>query len=143
VRIRSVANGTVALALGVGLGGLLVTTQAAASGAIPVGRPSAPTHLTASVAGNTVTLHWKAPRATATHGYAADYIVVWTAPPIEPLMASVNTHSTATKYMSHFGSGTYQVAAENAAGTGPLSRPVQVATSPPPSGGAEFGSKVG
>lgn len=130
MRVRRAAGWALAATIvGAGFG----VPAAAASGAtrapapVPVGRPLAPTHLTATMtATGTVVLHWKAPRATPRHGFAADYLVIWNAPPIEPLSAIVNTHSTATTYVSPFGPGTYQVEAENAAGTGPPSAPVHV-----------------
>jgi hypothetical protein len=94
--------------------------------AVPVGRPGAPTHLRAALLGNVVVLHWDAPRVTSRHGAPSDYLVVWNAPPIEPLTGEADTHSIATHYDAHFGPGTYQVVATNAAGRGPLSLPVVV-----------------
>jgi hypothetical protein len=130
MRMRGVAGWALAATIaGAGLGVPLASVSGAVQvpAPVPVGRPLAPRYLTATItATGTVVLHWKAPRATPRHGFAADYLVIWNAPPIEPLSAIVDTHSTATTYVSHFGRGTYRVVAKNAAGTGPPSAPVQV-----------------
>jgi hypothetical protein len=71
-----------------------------------------------------VVLRWKAPKVTRSAGAPSDYLVIWQAPPMLPLMAKVNTHSRLTTYTSPFGAGTYEVEAKNAKGTGPASKPV-------------------
>jgi len=93
---------------------------------VPIGAPGVPTDLRATVHGDVVVLHWRAPRATVPHGTPSDYLVIWSAPPIEPITALADTHSTATTYRSAFGPGTYQVVAKNAAGLSPPSAPVVV-----------------
>ena len=127
MEMRTRSRWAAAVSAGVLLGGsFTVASGAAVPSPAAVGRPLAPTDLTASVSTTGVVLHWRAPRVTAHHGAATDYLVVWTAPPIEPLQAVADTHSSATMYLSHFGSGTYQVVAKDAAGSGPASAPVQV-----------------
>jgi hypothetical protein len=88
--------------------------------------PGRPTHLTAKVQNGDVVLTWRQPAVTATTGTPTDYLVIWQAPPVLPLLAEADTHSTATTYTSVFGSGTYEVAAKNAKGTGPPSKPVTI-----------------
>jgi hypothetical protein len=91
--------------------------------------PGQPTHLKARVQDDHVFLRWRAPGVTTTSGVATDYVVIWDAPPILPLGAVVDTHSTLTRYSSGLGAGTYEVEAKNKNGTGPPSTPVTVCVS--------------
>jgi hypothetical protein len=91
-----------------------------------VAAPGRPTHLTATRRHQEVILVWHAPAVTTTTGAPTDYLVIWTAPPIMPLAGEADTHSIATRYVSKFGAGSYQVEAENAKGTGPPSNSVTV-----------------
>jgi hypothetical protein len=77
-----------------------------------------------------VILDWKAPRVTPTAGVPRDYLVLWQAPPMLPLTAEVDTHSTLTSYTSVFGPGTYEVEAKNRSGVGPPSKPVTICGKP-------------
>jgi hypothetical protein len=91
--------------------------------------PGRPTHLRATVQSHQVILTWQAPRVSATVGVPTDYLVIWQAPPMLPLTASVDTHSTHVSYTSAFGPGIYTVVATNATGAGPPSKPVTVCES--------------
>jgi len=88
--------------------------------------PGQPTHVRATVQNHQVILTWQAPKITPTAGVPTDYLVIWQAPPMLPLTARVDTHSTNISYTSTFGPGTYTVAAKNASGTGLPSKPVTV-----------------
>jgi hypothetical protein len=92
----------------------------------PVAVPGPPRDLAAIMRNHKVVLTWRAPRVDRKAGAPGDYVVIWQAPPIEPLTAEVDTHSIRTRYTSPFGAGTYEVEAKNAAGTGPPSNPVTV-----------------
>jgi hypothetical protein len=86
--------------------------------------PGQPTHLTTLVRDHQMILRWRAPSVTSTSGVATDYLVIWQAPPVLPLTAKIDTHSTLTSYTSNLGAGTYKVEAKNKNGTGPPSKPV-------------------
>jgi hypothetical protein len=102
----------------------LVAVRSGVSTANPV--PGRPTHLRATVQNHKVNLNWHAAKVTPTAGVPTDYLVIWQAPPMLPLTASVDTHSIHSSYTSAFGPGTYQVVAKNANGTGTPSKPVTV-----------------
>jgi hypothetical protein len=99
----------------------------------PVAVPGPPTDLAATIRNQKVVLTWRAPRVDRKAGAPADYVVIWQAPPLEPLTADVDTHSTRTRYTSPFGPGTYEVEAKNAAGTGLPSKAVTVCSGRPTS----------
>jgi hypothetical protein len=101
-----------------------VVVRAGGTSGDPV--PGRPTHLRATVQNHQVTLTWQAPKVTATAGAPTDYLVIWQAPPMLPLTARVDTHSTHLSYTSPFGPGVYTVIAKNASGAGPPSKPVTV-----------------
>jgi len=113
-------NALVASSPGFALGGNPLPTRSAQ----PV--PGPPTRLEARIRNQKVILTWRAPQVNQNGGVPTDYVVIWQAPPIMPLTAEVDTHSTATRYVSHLGPGTYEVEAKNAQGTGPPSKPVTV-----------------
>ncbi len=92
--------------------------------------PGRPTDVTARRNGTRVILHWSAPKVTPKTGAATDYKIIWTAPPIMPLIAVVDTHSASTSYDSQFGPGGYQVVAKNVGGEGPPSCTVTVGADP-------------
>lgn len=118
----------VAVALGASgpAGATAAATSVVAHGVSGDAVPGRPTHLTARVRDHQVILRWHAPKVTATTGAPRDYLVIWQAPPMLPLTAEVNTHSTLTSYTSTFGPGTYEVEAKNRSGVGPPSKPVTV-----------------
>ena len=112
---------------------LALAPQAASAVAVPgvsAGHgnvvPGPPTHLTATIRNHQVILNWQAPKVTPTAGVSRDYLVIWQAPPMLPLTAEVDTHSTLTDYTSVFGPGTYKVVAKNRTGVGPPSKSVTV-----------------
>jgi len=102
----------------------LISVRSGTSTGDPV--PGRPTHLRATVQNHLVILNWQAPKVTRTAGVPKDYLVIWQAPPMLPLTAMVDTHSTHTSYTSAFGPGIYTVVATNASGAGPPSKPVTV-----------------
>jgi hypothetical protein len=118
---------TLATAFALGLTPQTASAFVAQNGSAHHGNiPGQPTHLTARVQDHQVILRWRAPSVTSTSGVVTDYLVIWQAPPLLPLTAEIDTHSTLTSYTSSLGAGTYEVEAKNESGTGPPSKPVTV-----------------
>ena len=127
IAVTLVSCVTLAIVLALGLTPPTASAVISQDGSAHQGNiPGQPTNLTARVRNHEVILRWRAPRITSTAGVAADYLVIWQAPPVLPLTAEVDTHSTVTSFTSNLGAGTYEVEAKNKDGTGPPSIPVNL-----------------